>query len=173
MLVINASKILSSHVKVPANAEIPAGTTPVISWHADFFSKEGTFYYVLVNDANPLETIALYNEGPLEYGALAQNAAERIARYYAQIQNKAAFDEFQAGSREILIIADPIKANFNEVDTKVKGVKRQLRNLPTAPVVDNSKFNGQNAVTQLADKHARKFYGGLMSHAVHKNTKGK
>ncbi|QBO35279.1 hypothetical protein EQG49_01780 [Periweissella cryptocerci] len=173
MLVINASKILSAHVKVPKAAAVPAGTTPVISWHADFFSKDGVYYYVLVNDANPLETIALYNPAPLEYEALAQNAAERIARYYAQIQNKAAFDTFQEGSREILIVSDSNKNNFKDVDEKVKGVKHQLRGQvanqePAAP-----KFNGKNAVTQLADKNARKFYGSLMTHAVHKNTKGK
>ncbi|MCM0598529.1 hypothetical protein [Periweissella fabalis] len=172
MLVIHSSKLLSTHLKVPKDLQLPTDISNVINWHADFFTLNGSFYYILVNDANPDETIALFNRTPLHYSQLAQSAAERIARFYAQTQHKIAFDNFQANSKEIIIIPDTNKQNFTLVDEKLKALKKQLKaqaKVAPTPMQPTS----QGSVTPTVDKHARKFYGGLMTHAVHKNTKGR
>lgn len=172
MLVIHSSKLLGTHVKVPKDLQIPAETPNLINWHADFFMLNGSFYYILVNDANPDETIALFSPTPLHYSQLAQSTAERIARFYAQTQNKMAFDNFQASAKEIIIIPDANKQNFAVVEKKIKALKKQLKAQAKAnPAPLQSSARG--SVTPTVDKHARKFYGGLMTHAVHKNTKGR
>lgn len=171
MLIIHSSKLLGTHLKVPKDIQIPADTPNQINWHGDFFTHEGNFYYVLVNDVNPDETIALFSPTPLHYSQLAQNAAERIARFYAQTQNKTAFNVFQASSNEIAIVPDENKQNFILLSTKIKELKKQLKmqaKLTTAQTTAPT-----HKVTKSADVHARKFYGGLMTHAVHKNTKGR
>lgn len=172
MLVIHSSKLLGTHVKVPKDLQIPAETPNLINWHTDFFMLNGSFYYILVNDANPDETIALFSPTPLHYSQLAQSAAERIARFYAQTQNKMAFDNFQASAKEIIILPDTNKQNFVLVEEKIKALKKQLKAQAKAnPAPLQSAASG--SVTPNVDKHARKFYGGLMTHAVHKNTKGR
>lgn len=170
MLIINSSKLLATHLKVPKNITIPTDTQNQIHWHADFFSLDGNFYYVLVNDLNANETIALFSPTPLHYSQLAQNSADRIARFYAQSQNKLAFDNFQISAKEIIIVPDTNKQNFSVLNNKIKEVKHQLKlqAKKATPIATTT-----HSVTQNVDAHARKFYGGLMTHAVHKNTKGR
>ena len=169
MFVIHATKLLTNHLKTPKDAAIPENTTKVISWHADFFTQNNTYYYLLVNDNNSDETIAISNATPLSNSQLAQTAATRIARFYAQTSNKTAFDIFQANSKEILILPDLNKSNFMITDEKKKALRTQLRNQNKSanqPVQPQTQI-----VTSKVDKNARKFYGGLLTHAVHKNTK--
>lgn len=172
MLVIHSSKLLGTHVKVPKDLQLPADVPNLVNWHADFFTHNGSFYYILINDANPEETIALFSPTPLHYSQLAQSAAERIARFYAQTQNKVAFDNFQASAKEIIILPDTNKQNFTLVEAKIKALKKQLK-AQTKATPASGQANSQGSVTPMVDKHARKFYGGLMTHAVHKNTKGR
>ncbi|MBM7544118.1 hypothetical protein JOC59_000833 [Weissella beninensis] len=171
MFVIYGTKLLTNHLKTPKDAAIPANTTNIISWHADFFTQNNTYYYILVNDNNQAETIAISNDTPLSNSQLAQTAATRIARFYVQTSNKEAFDFFQAHAQEILILADTNQANFEIMQAKKKTVRAQLRqqHKQTAHPTPTQK----QIVTSKVDKNARKFYGGLLTHAVHKNTKGK
>lgn len=171
MLIINSSKLLATHLKVPKDVKIPANTPNQMHWCADFFSLNGNFYYVFVNDLNPDETIALFSPTPLHYSQLAQNSADRIARFYAQSQNKLAFDNFQINAKEIIIVPDTNKQNFTILNNKIKAVKHQLKS--QAKQVTSKPASTAHSVTENVDAHARKFYGGLLTHAVHKNTKGR
>lgn len=173
MLIIHSSKLLGTHLNVPKKLEVPTNTPNQVHWHADFFRHDNSgIYYVLINDANPNETIAIFNNEPLNYSQLAQVAANRIARFYAQTQNKAAFDIFQASSKEIMVLPDTNKQNFTVLTDKIKELKKQLK---AQDKINNQvpKAIQKTSVTKTVDQHARKFYGGLMTHAVHKNTKGR
>lgn len=169
MLVIQDTRLLNTHLKVPKDVKMPVNKTSNVYWHADFFTFNRNFYYVLINDKNPKETIAIFNETPLNYSQLAQISANRIASFYAQTKNKSAFDEFQLSSKEIIILPDNNKNNFTDLNEKIKDLKKQLKaqekNVNVKPQINTI------VAPKNVDAHARKFYGGLMTHSIHKNTK--